>query len=95
MHVFADSIKVNLDSNNGKIHPTFIDNLAEHAEAVYMHPTPNTRICVLTLYSGHEVVGIAQVLDAKNDDEDIGNSIAYENAKNELWKLCGNIAKIL
>ncbi len=95
MQPLADNIKANLDSNNGKIHPEFIENLAEHAEAVYLHPTANTRICVLTIYSGHEVVGIAQVLDAKNDDEDIGNSVAYENAKNELWRVCGTIAKIL
>lgn len=95
MHVLADNIKLNLDSNNGKIHPSFIANLAEHAEVFYLHPTDSTRICVLKLYSGHEVVGIAQVLDAKNDDEEIGNSVAYDNATNELWKLCGTIAKIL
>jgi hypothetical protein len=95
MHILADMIKLNLEANGGKIAPDFIDNLAEDAEKIYLHPTDNTRICVMKIYSGHEVVGIAQVLDAKNDVEEIGNSVAYENAKQELWKVCGNIAKIL
>ena len=95
MHVLADNIKLNLDVNGGKISNEFIDNLAENAEAIYLNPTPNMRICILKIYSGHEVLGYAQVLDKKNDVEEIGNKVAYENAKNELWKVCGAIAKIL
>jgi len=95
MQVLADNIKANLKCNGGKISPDFIDNLAEHAEKIYLHPTPNTRICVLRIYSGHEVVGVAQVLDAKNDVEEIGNRVAFDNAKNELWKVCGSIAKVI
>ena len=45
--------------------------------------------------TGHEVIGIAQVLDAKNDNEDIGNTVALTRAKNELWPLLGSIAKVL
>ncbi len=95
MHVLADNIKLNLEANGGKISPDFIDNLAENADAIYLNPTPSMRICILKIYSGHEVIGYAQVLDPKNDVEEIGNKVAYENAKNELWKVCGNIAKIL
>lgn len=53
------------------------------------------RACTITLPTGHEVVGIAQVLDAKNDNEDIGNAVALTRAKNELWPLLGSIAKVL
>ena len=95
MCVLVDSIKANLRHNNGKIEPEFIDNLAEHAEKIYLHPTPSMRICILRIYSGHETVGVAQVLDPKNDDEEIGNEVAYENAKNELWRVVGAIAKTL
>jgi len=95
MHVLADNIKANMESNGGKISPDFIANLAEHGDIIFLHPTPNTRICIISIYSGHEVVGIAQVLDAKNDVEEIGNNVAYENATNELWRVCGSIAKIL
>ena len=51
--------------------------------------------CTITLPTGHEVVGIAQVLDAKNDNENIGNLAALSKAKNELWPLLGTIAKVL
>jgi hypothetical protein len=95
MQPLADNIKANLESNGGKISPDFIDNLAEFGDVIFLHPTPNMRICIISIYSGHEVVGIAQVLDAKNDVEEIGNDVAYENAKNELWKVCGSIAKII
>ena len=38
---------------------------------------------------------MAQVLDAKNDGEELGNKVAYERAVNELWAICGSIAKIV
>ena len=92
MKVIADVIKLNLESNGGKIPFDFIQNLAENADIKYLHPTPRTRICVLTIYSGHEVVGISQVLDPKNDVEEIGNKVAFDNATKELWAVCGSIA---
>ena len=92
MTVIADTIKLQLEANDGKISSDFIENLAENAEVLYLHPTPRTRICILTIYSGHEVVGIARVLDPKNDVEEIGNKVAYENARDELWAVCGSIA---
>ena len=69
--------------------------MAENAEVVYLHATLRTRICVMTIYSGHEVVGIARVLDPKNDVEELGNNIAYERARDELWLVCGSIALAL
>ena len=92
MQTITDSIKANLKANGGKISFDFIENLAEYSEKVYLHPTPRTRICILITYSGHEVVGFARVLDPKNDDEEIGNRVAFENARDELWAVCGAIA---
>jgi len=92
MQVIADAIKANLDSNGGRISPDFIDNLAANAEYVWLHPTPRTRLCVMTIYSGHEIVGKSQVLDPKNDVKTIGEEVAFNDAKNQLWQLCGNIA---
>lgn len=44
---------------------------------------------------GHEVLGLAQVLDSANDVEEIGNAVALANAKNSLWPVIGSIAKVL
>ena len=51
------------------------------------------RICIITVPSGHEVLGVAQVLDINNDVESLGNSVALQNATNELWRTLGSIAK--
>jgi len=95
MKVLVDNIKANLKVNGGRISFDFIQNLAENAETIYLHPTPNMRLCVLRLYSGHEVLGMAQVLDSKNDDEELGNKVAYKRAVDELWAVCGSIAKVV
>ena len=94
MNVLAYAIKEHIQENKGKISKDFIDNLAAGADVIYLHPTPRTRICIMTIYSGHEVVGFSRVLDPKNDVEEIGNKVAYDNAKNELWDVCGSIALI-
>ena len=95
MKVMAEQIKINLEENNGKISFDFIKNLADNAEVIYLHPTSRTRICVMTLYSGHEVVGFARVLDPKNDVEKIGNEVAFNNAMNKIWEVCGSIALVV
>ena len=95
MKILADCIKLQLQENGGKISYEFIKNLAENAECIYLRPTQNMRLCILKIYSGHEVLGMAQVLDAKNDMKDIGNKVAYDRAVNELWNVCGAIAKIV
>lgn len=88
-------IKHELSVNNNKISKRFIDDLAESATSIiYLRPTPNMRLCIITLPSGHEVLGKAQVLDSANDVEELGNKVAYDNAVNELWAVCGTIAKL-
>lgn len=91
---FVKSIFNELVDNNGKLSKAFIDSVAATASVNYSRPTPNMRLCILTLPTGHEVLGKAQVLDALNDVEELGNQVAYDNAVNELWALCGTIAKL-
>lgn len=88
-------IKNELERSGNKLSTTFIDSLAHDPKTKVTHHqmTPNTRVCVVTLPSGHEVVGYAQVLDSKNDVELIGQNVAYQNAVENLWQTCGNIAK--
>ena len=79
----------------GKLSVKFIDDLAETANTIYLHPTPTMRICILQLETGHEVYGVAQVLREENDSEYLGNQVAFNNAKNEIWSTIGSIAKAL
>ena len=88
------SIIDELAGNSNKISPTFINNIVAQSSIQYLKPTPNMRLCIITLSTGHEVLGKAQVLDASNDVEQIGNNVALTNATNEIWALVGSIAKL-
>ena len=88
-------VEEELKRNNNKISVGFINTLVGNSEVLYLHPTPCMRLCVIRLPSGHEVLGKAQVLDANNDVPDIGQKVAKDNAVNEIWSLCGSIAKAL
>ncbi len=89
------SLKEELTKTENKISPSFVESVVAISTIKYHHLTPTMRACTITLPTGHEVIGIAQVLDAKNDNEDIGNAVALTRAKNELWPLLGSIAKVL
>lgn len=55
------------------------------------HRLPNTNItvCVLTLRNGYTVTGESACVSAENFNEEIGNKIAYENARAKIWQLEG------
>jgi len=81
-----------LQENDNKIPFSFIQNEVKTAKVNYFQLSPNMRVCVIRLQSGHEVLGKAQVLDAANDEETVGNNVAFENAQDELWSVFGAIA---
>ena len=92
-----EMLRVELKENSGKISQRFIEGLANHPNTKVTHcqVTANTRVCVVTLPSGHDLVGYAQVLDAKNDVPLIGQEVAYKNAVERLWEVCGSVAKAI
>ena len=94
---FILELKNELDTSNGKISKTYVDGYLNdpRTKVSHMQVTRNTRVCVITLPTGHELVGYAQVLDSNNDVELIGQEVAYNNAAEEIWSVFGSIAKVL
>jgi hypothetical protein len=94
---FIKQLKGAMEANGGKIPFSFIEQHLNHRDTKVTHAqlTPNTRVCVITLTTGHDLVGYAQVLDADNDDALIGQQVAYENAKEEIWRVFGSIGKVI
>jgi len=86
-----------LKRNSGRISKDFVDNILNNSNTKVTHVkvTENTRVCVITLESGHELVGYSQVLDSKNDVVSIGEEVAYNNAKDKIWSILGSIAKVI
>ena len=92
-----DRIRRELEVNDGKLSKTFMDSVLwdKNTKVTHVHPTPNTRICIITLPCGHDLVGFASVLYAKNDDPNVGKSVAYHRAAEQIWSVYGSIAKVL
>jgi len=93
--MFVANLKNAIDSNEGKIPLWFTEQHLNSAKVTHAQVTPNTRVCVITLTTGHDLVGYAQVLDAENDVELVGQEIAYNNAKEEIWRVFGSIGKVI
>lgn len=52
-------------------------------------PSGKTMICELTLRNGYTVTGKAATVSKENFDEEIGQKVSFENARNEIWQLEG------
>lgn len=50
-------------------------------------------VCLLTLRNGYQVIGESACASPENFDAEIGQKIAYENAKNKIWQLEGYLLR--
>lgn len=51
-----------------------------------------TRVCTITLPTGHECIGKSHVVDAANDSSSKGNAAAKRRAVDEVYQVLGTIA---
>lgn len=78
--------------NAPRLTPEHID--ATIHSVVYWHPTGTAlTVCVLTLKNRFQVIGHSAAASPENYDEEIGQKIAYENARNQIWALEGYLLK--
>lgn len=56
-------------------------------EAFYTFPGTTFTVCLLTLQNGFSVHGVSAAASPENYDQEIGNRIARDNARDEIWKL--------
>lgn len=74
------------DLDKNIIHSTFVRHVSAGGQVL--------RWCVLTTKSGFAVTGKPSVaVSPENDDFEMGESIAFANARNELWQLMGYALK--
>ena len=59
------------------------------SDQYYVFPGTQTTICLLTLTNGFTVTGESACASPKNFDEEVGRTIALENAKDKIWVLLG------
>jgi hypothetical protein len=62
--------------------------------ANYWQPEGTTlTVCALTLTNGTNVVGESACVSPSNFDAEIGQKIAYDNARSKVWALEGYLLK--
>lgn len=55
----------------------------------YVFPETCLTVCNLTMTNGFSTVGYSACVHPDNFDQEIGERIAYRNAKQEMWVLLG------
>ena len=78
--------------NAPRLTPSHIDNTIKD---IYYHIVPGTTttICALTLFNGFVVIGHSAAASKENFDASIGQKVAYDNAREQIWQLEGYLLK--
>lgn len=77
--------------NAPRLTPDLIDSVI--AEEQYNKLTDVLTVCVLTLENGFTVTGESACASPENYNEEIGNKIARDNAREKIWVLEGYLLK--
>ena len=75
-----------------RITPDHIDNAIKDVE-YHVFPNSCLTVCCMTLMNGFTVVGESACASPSNFNEEIGQKIAFENARNKVWLLEGYLLK--
>ena len=78
--------------NAPRLTPDHIDSVIA-GETYTNLPDGRTVICQLTLKNGFTVTGESACASPENFNAEIGQKIAYENARNKIWQLEGYLLK--
>ena len=77
--------------NASRLTPDSIDAVIECK--AFLKATPVLTVCVITLKNGFTVTGESACASPENYDEEIGNKIAFSNARDKIWMLEGYLLK--
>lgn len=75
-----------------RLTPSHIDEQIV-GKAFHVFPGTTLTVCALTLKNGFQVVGESAAASADNFDHEIGEKIAFDNARSKIWALEGYLLK--
>ena len=78
--------------NARRLKPEDIDAVIKNAQ-YYVFPNTQLTVCCLTLKNGYTVTGESACASPENFNEEIGQRIAYTNAREKIWALEGYLLK--
>lgn len=75
-----------------RITPNYIDSVIK-SKAFYVFPNTQLTVCCLELSNGYLVTGESACASPENFDQQIGEEIAFKNAREKIWMLEGYLLK--
>jgi hypothetical protein len=78
--------------NAPRLTPQLIDDAVIDAD-YYVFPKTQLTVCCLTLKNGFTVTGESACASPENFNKEIGEKIAFDNARNKIWALEGYLLK--
>ena len=78
--------------NAPRLTPELIDGVIADKD-FYVFPKTQLTVCCLTLRNGFTVTGESACASPENFNKEIGEKIAFENARNKIWALEGYLLK--
>ena len=76
------------DLNAPRLTPDDIDEKIKGVTYTNL-PSGKCVVCEITLMNGYTVRGESACVSPKNFDQEIGNKIAFKNARDKIWQLEG------
>jgi hypothetical protein len=76
-----------------RITPEHIDRVCRKPAQYYVFPGTTLTVCCLELHNGFTVTGESACASPENFDKELGEKIAYQNAKAKVWALEGYLLK--
>ena len=77
--------------NAPRLTPAHIDSAIK--DISYHRLTDVLTVCVLTLMNGFTVTGESACASPENYNQEIGNKVAFDNAREKIWMLEGYLLK--
>lgn len=75
--------------NAPRITPARIDEVCSKPAQFHVFPGTTLTVCCLELQNGFTVTGESACASPENFDRQIGERLAYEDAKRKVWVLAG------
>lgn len=71
------------------------DAITATIKDAYYHVIPNTTVTVCALYlrNGYVVIGKSAAASKENFDPEIGQKVAHDDARNQIWALEGYLLR--
>lgn len=79
-------------ATDNRLRPEDIDRVIK-TKQFYVFPGSQTTVCCITLQNGFTTIGYSGCIDPANFRPEIGEKVAFENARQQIWSLEGYLKK--